>query len=81
MPAAKVAAIVGSLVWLYAIETLLDGLAPSLGRLFPGHAAMSALGIVPGDTLAPLHGALLLVGWATACLAVGVGIFRRRDIA
>lgn len=77
----QVAAIVGSLVWLYAIETLLDGLAPSLGRLLPGHAAMSALGIVPGDTLASLHGALLLAGWAAACLAVGVGIFRRRDIA
>ena len=77
----QVAAIVGSLVWLYAIETLLDGLAPNLGRLLPGHAAMSALGIVPGDTLVPLVGAMLLVGWAAVCLTVGVSIFQRRDIA
>ena len=50
----QVAAIVGSLVWLFAIENLLGALAPRFS-IPPGQAGMSALGIVPGDTLDP-HG-------------------------
>ena len=52
----QVAAIVGSLVWLFAIENLLGALAPRFARFLPGQAGMSALGIVPGDTLEPLDG-------------------------
>ena len=77
----QVAAIVGSLVWLFAIENLLGALAPRLARFLPGQAGMSALGIVPGDTLDPLTGAGLLAGWAAVCLVVGAGRFQRRDIA
>lgn len=77
----QVAAIVGSLVWLFAIENLLGALAPRFARFLPGQAGMSALGIVPGDTLEPLAGAGLLAGWAAVCLVVGAGRFQRRDIA
>jgi ABC-type transport system involved in multi-copper enzyme maturation permease subunit len=77
----QVAAIVGSLVWLFVVENLLDGLAPNLARILPGHAGMSALGIASYDTLAPPTAAGLLVGWAAVCLVLGAGRFQRRDIA
>jgi ABC-type transport system involved in multi-copper enzyme maturation permease subunit len=77
----QVAAIVGSLVWLFALENLLDALAPSLARYLPGHAGMSALGVEAYGTLGPLSGAWVLAGWAAVCLALGAGRFRRRDIA
>lgn len=77
----QVAAIVGSLMWLFAVENLLDGLVPSLARFLPGHAGMSALGVASYDTLAPLTAAGLLVGWAAACVALGSRRFHRRDIA
>lgn len=78
----QVAAIVGSLVWLFALENVLDGLAPGLARYLPGHAGMSALGIESyARTLGALAGASILVAWAAACLAFGAAVFRRRDIA
>ena len=78
----QVAAIVGSLVWLFALENVLDGLAPGLARFLPGHAGMSALGIESYTlALGPSAGASILLVWAAACLAVGATTFRRRDIA
>ena len=77
----QVAAIVGSLVWLFAVEGLIGGLVPGIARFLPGSAGMSALGVVPGDTLAPLAGAAILVGWTAISLALGTGRFERRDIA
>jgi len=77
----QVAAIVGSLVWLFALENLLDALAPDLARYLPGHAGMSALGVEAYGTLGPLTGAWVLAGWAAACIALGAGRFQRRDIA
>jgi ABC-type transport system involved in multi-copper enzyme maturation permease subunit len=76
----QVAAIVGSLVWLFALENLLDALVPDLARFLPGLAGMSALGVDYG-TLGPLTGAVVLAGWAGAFLALGAGRFQRRDIA
>jgi ABC-2 type transport system permease protein len=77
----QVATIVGSLVWLFALENLLDALAPDLARFLPGHAGMSALGVEAYGTLGPLSGAWILACWAAVCLALGAGRFQRRDIA
>jgi hypothetical protein len=77
----QVAAIVGSLVWLFALENVLDALVPDLARFLPGLAGMSAVGVEAYGTLGPLTGAVVLAGWAGACLALGAGRFQRRDIA
>lgn len=77
----QVAAIVGSLVWLFALENLLDALVPDLARYLPGHAGMSALGVEAYGAIGSLTGAWVLAGWAAVCLALGAGRFQRRDIA
>jgi ABC-2 type transport system permease protein len=76
----QVAAIVGSLMWLFAVENLLDALAPNVARFLPGHVGMSALGLPAYDGVAPFTAAGLLAGWAAACLVVGASRFERRDI-
>ena len=79
----QVAAIVGAILWLLVGESLAEMLASGVAKFLPGHAATSMLGIAAGDAslLAPLAGAVALIGWALGSVAIGSQAFARRDIA
>jgi ABC-2 type transport system permease protein len=76
----QVAAIVGSFVWIFFVESLLEGLAPDIVRYLPLHAWIAVNG-PPGEmVVSPLWGGALLLAWAAAVVGAGAGLMRRRDI-
>ena len=83
----QVGAIVGSLVWLFVLESLL-GIIPTVGDWIaeygPGGAG-AALGDGSadraGDTLDQLPAGLLLLGYCLLFLLAGIHLMRRRDIS
>lgn len=79
----QVAAIVGSLVWLFVLEGPLVGLVPRVGRWFPGGAAaaLSAAATVDGGLLPMWGGALLFTAYGLVFAAVGTALMVARDVA
>ena len=83
----QVGAIVGSLVWLFVLESLL-GIIPTVGdwvaEYGPGGAG-SALGDASAErgshTLDQLPAGLLLLGYCLVFLLAGIHLMRRRDIS
>ena len=81
----QVAALVGTLVWIFLVETLLVGLlslldAEGVGEYLPVHALDGADG-VGGDNLLGYWPALAVsCGWIVLLGAAGVVRTRRRDI-
>ena len=81
----QVAALVGTLVWLFLVETLLVGLlslldAEGVGEYLPFHALDGADG-TGGDNLLSYGPALAVTcGWIVLLGAAGVVRTRRRDI-
>jgi len=81
----QVAALVGTLLWLFLVETLLLGLfslldAEGIGEYLPFHALDGADG-AGGDNLLDYGPALAMtVGWIALLGAAGVVRTRRRDI-
>jgi hypothetical protein len=75
----QVAAIVGTLAWLFVAENIVGGLVPSIARFLPGTAAAAAAGIAtPGMT--ELGGFLVLAAWAVLSTALAVVVVRHRDV-
>jgi hypothetical protein len=76
----QVGALVGLLAWLLVVEGLLISLVPSVGRLTPGQAGDALSGGTNDNLVPPAAGGALLVAWAAALLAVGIGLTARRDV-
>lgn len=80
----QVATVVGLCVWLLLIESILIGNLPSVGKLAPGASGGALAGLMPnaGTTtlLAPIFGALLLLGYSALSATAGLVAIERRDI-
>jgi ABC-type transport system involved in multi-copper enzyme maturation permease subunit len=80
----QIVAVVAVLVWMLAAERLLIGALPAIGRWTPGGAASGLLQLGPTVTsetlLGPPVGALLLLGYTAAAVALAVVVAPRRDV-
>jgi ABC-type transport system involved in multi-copper enzyme maturation permease subunit len=76
----QVASIVGLLAWVFVVDNLLFGLAPSVGRYTPSMALNALLGRTDADLVSPGAGAALLVCWAAVLVAAGIALTARRDV-
>jgi ABC-2 type transport system permease protein len=81
----QVAALVGTLVWLFVVENLLWGLfawrgVDRLAEFLPFRALDAADGVGGEDLLSYGAGVAVSVAWVAAIGAAGVVRTRRRDI-
>lgn len=80
----QIGAVAGLCVWLLLIENILIGNLPSASKFAPGASDGALAGLMPnaGATalLAPVAGALLLLGYAVVAATAGVVAVERRDI-
>jgi ABC-2 type transport system permease protein len=74
----QVAAIVGTLAWLFVGEALIVGIAPHVGKWLPGQAGAFALGIDPATSV--VTGALVLAAWAIGGTLLAGATLTRRDV-
>ncbi len=84
----QVVGIVGVLLLMFAIEPVLLGVAPDVGRFSPFSALPVAASAAPPesagmggvDLVAPGLAVLLLLGWIAAAFAAGAALLRGRDV-
>jgi ABC-2 type transport system permease protein len=76
----QVGSVIGLLFWVFAVENLLFGLVPSVGRFTPSQATNSLIGLTTDHLLAPVAGGAVLVAWMVTLAAGGVAITARRDV-
>jgi hypothetical protein len=76
----QVGAVITLLAWGFVVNSLLFGLAPSVGRFMPTRAADAMMGVKVHHLLSPGAGAVILISWAAALAAVGIALTARRDI-
>ena len=77
----QVAAIVGSFVWIFFVESILEGPAPDIVKYLPVHAWIAVNGPTGEMVLDPSSGGLVLVAWAAAIVVGSALLMQRRDIA
>lgn len=81
----QVAAVVGTLAYLFVVEQLLVVLLRDVGRWLPGGASAAVLRLgdvatTRGDLLPPAGGALLLVAYALGLSVLAARLTLRRDL-
>jgi ABC-2 type transport system permease protein len=76
----QVGSVVGFLIWVFAVENLLFGFVPSVGRFTPGRAADALIGLTSDHLLSRAAGGAVLVAWTAALAAAGLGLTARRDV-
>lgn len=77
----QVAAIVGLLVWVLAVETIVSGLIPVTAKWFPFNGAAGAFSSQASDRLfARPEAGLLMAAYVVLGWAVAVSFERRRDV-
>jgi ABC-2 type transport system permease protein len=84
----QVVAVVGLLVWWFAVEPTLLGLVPSVGRFGPFVALSTGVTDIPPedaglpdvDLFSSELAALLLMAWIGAAFAAGYALLRHRDV-
>jgi ABC-2 type transport system permease protein len=84
----QVVAVVGLLVWWFAVEPTLLSLVPSVGRFGPFVALSTGVTDIPPedaglpdvDLFAPELAALMLLAWIGAAFASGYALLRHRDV-
>ncbi len=69
------------LAWDFAVNGLLFGLAPSVGRFMLTTAADALMGLKTAHLLPPAAGAAVLVGWTVLLGLAGLVLILRRDVA
>ena len=74
----QVAAIVGTLAWLFVGEALIVGIAPQVGKWLPGQAGAFALGI--DSATSAVTGMLVLAAWAIGGSLLADATLTRRDV-
>jgi ABC-type transport system involved in multi-copper enzyme maturation permease subunit len=77
----QVGAIIGILAWVFVIENLLFGLAPSVGRYVPGQAQNGLMGFNTAHLLAPAASAAVLLAWTAVLCVAGAALAARRDVS
>jgi ABC-type transport system involved in multi-copper enzyme maturation permease subunit len=76
----QVGAVIALLAWGFVVAPLLFGLVPAVGRFMPNYAQNSLIGLTTNHLLAPVAGAVVLIGWAVLLAGVGVALTARRDV-
>ncbi len=81
----QIAAVVGSLAWIFVAEQLLVALLPKVGRWTPGGASSAVLQLgdlatTRGDLLPVWGGALLLLAYAVVLSLLAARLTLRRDL-
>jgi ABC-2 type transport system permease protein len=81
----QIAAVVGVLIWMLAIEQMVIPLLPDVGRWLPFGAASSLLQLGPsygldGVFLSAPMGGLLLAAYTAAAVALALVVTPRRDV-
>ena len=81
----QIAAVVGLLVWMLAVEQIVIPALPVVGRWMPWGATSSLLQLGPsygfdGELLSAPMGGLVLVGYAAAAVALALRITPKRDV-
>jgi ABC-2 type transport system permease protein len=76
----QIGAVITLLAWGLVVNNLLFGLVPSVGRFVPTRAADALMGLKTQHLLSPGAGAIVLIAWAAALVAIGVALSTRRDI-
>ena len=76
----QVAAIVGSFLWLMALEEILRTKLGDLGGYLPGQAGF-ALALGGTEVRYSVTGGLTLASYAALTIVIGLVVFRRRDVS
>jgi hypothetical protein len=79
----QVGAIVGSLVYLFVVESLIQGIPATSGayKWLPGGALQAVIaGTDTGDVLSAWQGGLLLLGYGLVAAVLGTVLAVRRDV-
>ena len=76
----QIAAVVGSLVWLLAVENLLVSVFPAIGKWLSFGASASLIGSADTGLLPAGAAAVLLLGYAAAFIATGIHLTATRDV-
>jgi ABC-2 type transport system permease protein len=78
----QVAAIVGAVIWVFAVENLAAGFLGDAGKLLPGQAAHSVANAAAAPNLLPTTiGVVVLLGYATILTAIAAIELTRRELA
>lgn len=77
----QVGAVIALLAWDFVVNSLLFGLAPSVGRFMPTPAADALMGLKTSHLLSPATGGAVLVGWTVVLALVGIVLTLRRDVS
>lgn len=78
----QVAAIVGAVIWVYAVENLAASFLGDAGRLLPGSAAHSVAEATAGpDLLSSTLGAIVLLGYTSILASIAAMDLTRRELA
>jgi ABC-2 type transport system permease protein len=76
----QVGGIITLLAWGLAVDNLLFGLVPSVGRFTPTRASDALMGLRVQHLLSPGAGAITLIAWAGALAVIGIARSVRQDI-
>ena len=80
----QVAAVIGLLVVMFAVEPTLLAFAPEVGRFAPFNGAPSGVLDIPGfgddDLLSPGVSLLVMAGWIAGLFAATAAVLRGRDL-
>jgi len=76
----QVGAVIALLAWDFVVNSLLFGLAPSVGRYMPTPASDSLLGLKTARLLPPAAGGAVLLAWTAALALAGFILTLRRDV-
>lgn len=81
----QIAAVVGALVWMLALEQIVIPAFPTIGRWMPGGATNALLQLGPaisadGKLLSASAGGLVLAGYTTTAVILALVLSPRRDV-
>jgi ABC-2 type transport system permease protein len=76
----QVAAVVGTLIYLFVLEPVIGVLSTRVAAFTIGGTQATLTGVPPDDALAPLAAGLVLAAWALALALVGAELEERRDV-
>jgi ABC-2 type transport system permease protein len=76
----QVFAVIGLILWAFAIDNLLRELVPDVGRFTPVGVSDSLTAGFADYLVAPVAGGLLLIAYTVAFVAAGAFVVARRDV-
>ena len=76
----QVGAVIALLAWDFVVNSLLFGLAPSVGRFMPTPAANALMGLKTTHLLPPAAGGAVLLAWTAVLALAGLALTLRRDV-